>query len=60
MFHVQDGSSALIVPAFAAIGAGFAWIYYKTGSLWQSIATHFLFNLTSFVLLAIASATGNL
>jgi hypothetical protein len=60
MFHVQDGSSALIVPAFAAIGAGFAWIYYKTGSLWLSIATHFLFNLTSFVLLAIASATGNL
>ncbi|MEX2158313.1 MAG: CPBP family glutamic-type intramembrane protease [Dehalococcoidia bacterium] len=59
MFHVQDGGSALLVPAFAAIGAGFAWIYYKTGSLWPSIATHFLFNLTSFLLLALSTALGN-
>lgn len=59
MFHVQDGSSALLVPPFALIGAGFAWIYYKTGSLWPSIATHFLFNLASFILLAIAAATGH-
>jgi membrane protease YdiL (CAAX protease family) len=59
MFHVQDGSSALLVPPFAAIGAGFAWIYYKTGSLWPGIATHFLFNLTSFLLLALTAALGN-
>lgn len=56
-FHVTDAGSALLVPPFALIGFGFAWIYYKTGSLWMSIGTHFIFNLVSFVLQAIATTT---
>lgn len=46
----------LIVP-FTLIGAAFAWGYYKTGSLWVSIAAHFLFNTISFTLLAVYELT---
>ena len=56
-FHVTDAGSALLVPPFAVIGFGFAWIYYKTGSLWMSIGTHFIFNLVAFALQAIATTT---
>lgn len=56
-FHVQDGNSALLVPLFACIGAGLAWIYYRTGSLWPSIGTHFIFNLVGFTVSAISSWT---
>lgn len=56
-FHVTDAGSALLVPPFAVIGFGFAWLYYKTGSLWTSIGTHVIFNLVAFVLQAIATTT---
>lgn len=46
----------LIVP-FTFIGAAFAWGYYRTGSLWVSIAAHFLFNTISFTLLAVYELT---
>jgi len=38
----------LIVP-FMAIGILFAWLAGRTGSLWNSIAVHFLFNSISIV-----------
>lgn len=46
----------LIVP-FTLIGAAFAWGYYRTGSLWVSVAAHFLFNTISFTLLAVYELT---
>ena len=51
-FHVSGAESAWLVPAFTAIGALFAWVYWRTGSLWYSVATHFLFNSVSFAILA--------
>ena len=32
-----------------AIGILFAWLAYRTGSLWNSIAVHFLFNSVSMI-----------
>jgi membrane protease YdiL (CAAX protease family) len=46
----------LIVP-FTIIGAAFAWGYYRTGSLWVSIAAHFFFNTISFTVLAVYELT---
>ena len=54
-FHVQDGNSALLVPLFAGIGIGLAWIYYRSGSLWLSMGTHLIFNLVGFTMQALAS-----
>jgi membrane protease YdiL (CAAX protease family) len=47
--HAGTPSSFLIVPAFAGVGALFAWAYVHTGSLFASIVAHFLFNLASVV-----------
>jgi membrane protease YdiL (CAAX protease family) len=38
----------LIVP-FTVIGFLFAWLVYRTGSLWNSIAVHSLFNSVSLI-----------
>lgn len=51
-FHVQSGSTAGLIVPFTLVGMFFAWLYYRTGSLWTNIGAHFLFNLSSFVLLA--------
>ncbi len=51
-FHVTGADSVGLIVPFSAIGASFAWLYYRTGSLWPSIGAHFLFNLVSFVVLA--------
>jgi len=51
-FHVAGVDTLGLVIPFTAIGMGFAWLYYRTGSLWPSILTHLVFNLVSFVLLA--------
>ena len=56
-FHITDAETVGVVLPFGAIGVLFAWVYYRTGSLWPSIATHFLFNLVSFV--ALASLAGS-
>lgn len=56
-FHVNGPETVGLVLPFALIGVLFAWIYYRTGSLWLSIATHLLFNLVSFA--ALASMAGN-
>lgn len=47
MVHFDPGS---LVP-FIGIGMVLAWVYWRRGSLWDSMAFHFLFNATSFVLL---------
>jgi len=50
--HITSpGTAGLIIP-LGAIGVVLALVYYKTGSLWATITTHFLINLTSFALLA--------
>lgn len=51
-FHVSDADTAGLIIPFGAIGIFFAWIYYRTGSLWSTIFTHLLFNLVSFIILA--------
>ena len=47
-FHVTGVDSLGVVLPFSLIGALFAWLYYRTGSLWPAIATHFLFNVVGF------------
>ncbi len=51
-FHVTGSDSIGLIVPFSVIGALFAWLYYRTGSIWPSIGAHFLFNLVSFVVLA--------
>jgi membrane protease YdiL (CAAX protease family) len=47
-FHVSGLNSLGVVLPFSLIGAFFAWLYYRTGSIWLGIATHFLFNVVGF------------
>ena len=51
-FHVTSGDTAGLVLPFTLVGMLFAWLYYRTGSLWTNIFAHLLFNLFSFVLIA--------
>lgn len=45
--HLDPGS---IIP-FTALGVTMAWLYWRSGSLWDAIAFHVLFNFLSFILL---------
>ncbi len=45
--HFDPGS---IIP-FWGVGMALAWLAWRRGSLWDSIALHFMFNGTSFLLL---------
>lgn len=47
-FHITGVDSLGLVLPFSLIGAFLAWLYYRTGSLWLGIATHFLFNVVGF------------
>ncbi len=47
-FHVTGVNSLGVLLPFGLIGAFFAWLYYRTGSIWLGIATHFLFNVVGF------------
>lgn len=58
-FHVTGPETVGLVVPFGIVGILFAWVYYRTGSLWPSIATHFLFNLVSFVILASVVGSGS-
>ena len=51
-FHISDVDTAGLIIPFGLIGVLFAWVYYRTGSLWPAVATHLLFNLVSFAFLA--------
>jgi membrane protease YdiL (CAAX protease family) len=57
MFHVTSLDTLGLVLPFTVVGALFAWLYYRTGSLWTSMSAHFVFNLFSFVLLATGAAS---
>jgi membrane protease YdiL (CAAX protease family) len=56
LFHVTNLDTLGLLIPFTPIGMLFAWLYYKTGTIWTSIAAHLVFNSVSFVLLA-ATAT---
>lgn len=47
--HVSGLSTLAILVPIGLIGVLLAWIYYRTGSLWPAIATHFLFNFVGFL-----------
>lgn len=51
-FHVSGLDTLALLPPIGLIGAAFAWIYFRTGSLWLSIAAHALFNGLSFAVMA--------
>lgn len=46
--HLDPGS---IIP-FTIIGVMMAWLFWSRGNLWDAIIFHFLFNFTSFAILA--------
>ncbi len=52
--HFDIGS---FVPFFG-VGLVLAWLYWRRGCLWDSIAFHFLFNATSYALLVAGSGNG--
>ena len=46
VFAIIHGSIGLFLP-FLVIGGLLAWVFRRTGSLWNSIAVHFMFNAIS-------------
>jgi membrane protease YdiL (CAAX protease family) len=44
LIHVSSVDLIGLIVPFTIIGALFAWIVQRTGSLWNAIAVHFLFN----------------
>lgn len=48
LVHFDPGS---LIPFFG-IGIAMAWLFWSRGSLWDSVLFHFLFNFTSFLILA--------
>ncbi|MGB6896377.1 MAG: CPBP family intramembrane glutamic endopeptidase [Dehalococcoidia bacterium] len=50
--HISSVDTAGLIIPFSAVGMLFAWVYYRTGSLWAPMSAHFLFNLISFIVLA--------
>ncbi len=48
LVHFDPGS---VIPFFG-IGVVMAWLFWSRGSLWDSVLFHFLFNFTSFLILA--------
>lgn len=53
-FHVSGLETLPLLAPIGAIGAAFAWLYLRTGSLWFSMAAHALFNGVSFVAMALS------
>lgn len=52
LVHLQIG----MIPAFALVGIGLAYLYWSRGSLWDSIICHGMFNFTSYLLLVAGDA----
>ncbi len=49
VFHITGPDTLGVIVPFSLIGMLFAWLYYRTGSLWPNIVAHFLFNVVGFV-----------
>lgn len=47
LFAAFHGQAGLLIP-FTGVGALFAWLYRRSGSLWANIVAHAGFNLISF------------
>ena len=58
-FHITGLETVGLVLPFGLIGMLFAWLYYRSGSLWPSIAAHLIFNLVSFIILASIVGSGS-
>jgi membrane protease YdiL (CAAX protease family) len=50
LFALSHVDAATMVP-FTVAGLTMCWLYWRSGSLWDAIAFHVLFNLLSFILL---------
>lgn len=50
LFAVSHQDPSTLIP-FTAVGITLAWLYWRSGSLWDAITFHVLFNLLSFILL---------
>jgi len=50
LFAFSHLDPATLIP-FAAVGFVLSWLYWRSGSLWDAIVFHVLFNLLSFILL---------
>ena len=50
LFALSHMDAGALIP-FTVLGLAMAWLYWRSGSLWDAIAFHVLFNLLSFILL---------
>lgn len=50
LFGLSHLDAATLIP-FIVVGMVLSWLYWRSGSLWDAIAFHVLFNLLSFILL---------
>jgi membrane protease YdiL (CAAX protease family) len=50
MFAISHFDAGSLIP-FTALGMVMAWLYWRSGSLWDAIAFHCLFNSLTFILL---------
>jgi membrane protease YdiL (CAAX protease family) len=50
LFALSHVDAATMIP-FTVAGLTMCWLYWRSGSLWDAIAFHVLFNLLSFILL---------
>jgi membrane protease YdiL (CAAX protease family) len=57
IFSAAHLSVGAFIPFFL-VGFIMAWLYWREGRLWDTIVFHFLFNTTSFVLLAAGAGEG--
>ena len=52
MFAISHFDAGSLIP-FTALGMVMAWLYWRSGSLWDSIVFHCLFNSLAFILLVV-------
>lgn len=54
LFSAAHLSIGAVIPFFI-VGLVLAWVFWRRGRLWESIAFHFLFNTVSYILLALGA-----
>jgi membrane protease YdiL (CAAX protease family) len=50
LFALSHVDAATLIP-FTVAGMAMCWLFWRSGSIWDAIAFHVLFNLLSFILL---------